>query len=322
MRPRRDGGTLRAVKRVLAVAVLALVLPATALAWDGTYPTGDAAGTSVHIVVSDTYPVDPTLPQGWATYLGSIPHGPELARLTLNLMPLSVVQSSQYCGDGSLACYDPATDTIYAAPEDQLDEPPAKEIVTHEYGHHIANSQSDAPWSAENFGTKRWSSYENICARTADGTAFPGDEGAAYNENPGEAFAESYRVLALTAIGVASSGWDIVSRSFYPDAGALQALQEDISTPWTGPTVRHVHGSFGYGSTRTIDVASTLDGTFVAQLHAPAKSKMRLELYAGQRLVALGPSKVRFAICGQRSLTLKVQRVKGSGTFTVDISKP
>jgi len=322
MRPRRDGGTLRAVKRVLAVALLALALPTAAFAWDGTYPSGDAAGTSVHIVVSDTYPVDPTLPQSWATYLGSIPHGPELATLTLNLMPLTVVQSSQYCGGGSLACYDPKADTIYAAPEDQLDEPPAKEIVTHEYGHHIANTRSDAPWSAENFGTKRWSSYENICARAADGTAFPGDEGAAYDENPGEAFAESYRVLALTAIGVASSGWDIVNQSFYPDAGALEALQEDIVTPWTGPTVHHVHGSFGYGSTRTIGVRSTLDGTFVAQLHAPTKSKLRLELYAGTRLVAHGPSKVQFAICGQRSLTLKVQRISGKGAFTVDVSKP
>ena len=237
-------------------------------------------------------------------------------------MPLSVVESNQYCGGSALACYDPKAHTIYAAPEDQLDEPPAKEIVTHEYGHHIANTRSDAPWAAENFGTKRWSSYENICARAADGTAFPGDEGAAYAENPGEAFAESYRVLALTAIGVASSGWDIVNQSFYPDAGALAALQEDIATPWAGPTVHHVHGSFGYGSTRTIQVESSLDGTFAAQLHAPTKSHMRLELYAGTRLVARGASKVRFAICGQRSLTLKVQRLSGNGAFTVDVSKP
>ncbi len=310
------------MKHVLVVSLIALVLPAAALASDGSYPTGDAAGTSVHIVVSDSYPVDPTLPQSWATYLGSLPHGPELSLLTLSLMPLSVVESNRYCGDGSLACYDPSTETIYAAPEDQLDEPPAKEIVTHEYGHHIANNRTDAPWSAEDYGTKRWSSYENICTKTVAGTASPGDEGAAYSQNPGEAFAESYRVLALTAIDQTPSGWELVSPIFMPDATALELLQEDITSPWTGPTLRHVHGSFGNGSTRTIGVQTTLDGSFVARLHAPSNAKFRLELYAGKRLVARGTTNVRLQICGQRTLTLKVQRVSGHGSFTVDISKP
>lgn len=311
-----------AVKLVLVVALVALVLPAAAFAWDGTYPTGDALGTSVHIVVSDTYPVDQTLPQSWATYLGSLPHGPELALLTLNLMPLSVLESRQYCGSQALACYDPSGDTIYAAPEDQLDEPPAKEIVTHEYGHHIANTRLDTPWAAEDYGTKRWSSYENICARTAEGTASPGDEGRAYDQNPGEAFAESYRVLALADLGLTPSGWNIVGQSFYPDATALQLLQEDITTPWTGPTLRHIHGSFGNGTTRTIGVQTTLDGSFVAKLHAPAKARLKLELYDGSTLVARGTTNVRFEICGQRALTLKVQRLSGRGAFTVDVSKP
>ncbi len=311
-----------AVKRVLIIALAALALPTAAYAWDGTYPTGDAAGTSIHIVVSDTYPVDQTLPQSWATYLGSIPHGPELSRLTLSLMPLSVLESNQYCGDQSLACYFPNTETIYAAPDDQLDEPPAKEIVTHEYGHHIAENRLDAPWSAEDYGTKRWSSYEQICARSAAGTASPGDEGANYNQNPGEAFAESYRVLALTAIGQTPSSWEIVSNSFYPDATALQLLQEDITSPWTGPTVRHIHGSFGYGTTRTIRVETQLDGSFVARLHAPSKARFRLELYDKSTLLARGRTNVRLEICGQRSLTLKVQRLSGKGAFTVDVSRP
>ena len=310
------------MKQVLLVGLVALVLPAAAFAWDGSYPTGDASGTAVHIVVADSYPVDQALPQSWATYLGSLPHGPELSLLTLNLMPLSTVESRQYCGDQSLACYDPDTNTIYAAPDDQLDEPPAKEIVTHEYGHHIANHQTDAPWSAEDWGTKRWSSYEQICAKTAEGTAYPGDEGAAYSQNPGEAFAESYRVLALTALGLAPSSWDIVNQSFYPNSKALQLLQEDITSPWTGPTVRHVHGSFGYGTTRTIGVQTTLDGSFVARLHAPAKARFKLELYNGSTLIAHSPTSVHFEICGQRALKLKVERVSGRGSFTVDVSKP
>jgi hypothetical protein len=312
-------GTVWRVKRLLAVVVLALALPASALAWGGSYATGDSLGTFVQIQVSDSYPVDDALPQDWATYLGTLVHGPELARLTLNLMPLSDVQAK--CGSQALACYDPSEETIYASPEDQLDSPPAKEIVTHEYGHHVANNSNDAPWDALDYGTKRWSSYENICAKAAAGTASPGDEGSHYFQNSGEAFAESYRVLNLQKLGVPSSGWDIVDPSFYPDATALTLLQEDITTPWVAPTVSKLHGSFGTGVVRTFRVQTQLDGTFTARLISPTQAKMRLALYNAGTLVLRGTS-IRYEICGERSLTLKVERFSGRGAFTISVSKP
>jgi hypothetical protein len=312
-------GTVWRVKRLLAVVVLALALPASALAWGGSYATGDSLGTFVQIQVSDSYPVDDALPQDWATYLGTLVHGPELARLTLDLMPLSDVQAK--CGSQALACYDPSEETIYASPEDQLDSPPAKEIVTHEYGHHVANNSNDAPWDALDYGTKRWSSYENICAKAAAGTASPGDEGSHYFQNSGEAFAESYRVLNLQKLGVPSSGWDIVDPSFYPDATALTLLQEDITTPWVAPTVSKLHGSFGTGVVRTFKVQTQLDGTFTARLISPTQAKMRLALYNAGTLVLRGTS-IRYEICGERSLTVKVERLSGHGAFTVNVTKP
>jgi hypothetical protein len=307
------------VKRLLAVMVVALALPASALAWGGSYPTGDSYGTFVQIQVSDSYPVDQALPQGWATYLGSLVHGPELARLTLNLIPVADVQS--ICGSQALACYDPQRETIYATPEDQLDAPPAKELVTHEYGHHVANNRIDAPWDALDYGTKRWASYENICAKAADGTASPGDEGTHYFQNSGEAFAESYRVLNLQKQGQTTIGWDIVDRGFYPDATALSLLEQDVTSPWTGPTVSHLHGSFGTGVGRTFRMKTQLDGSFSARLVSPTKAKMRLVLYNGSTLVQRGTT-IRYEICGQRALTLKVERLSGRGTFTVNVSKP
>jgi hypothetical protein len=308
------------LKRFLAACLLALALPASAFAWGGVYPTGDSSGSSVRIDVSDSYPVDQALPQSWATYLGTLVHGEELGRLTLDLAPLGEVQAQ--CGGGALACYDPQSQTILASPDDLLDAPPAKEIVAHEYGHHIANNRLDSPWSAEENGTKRWASYENVCARAASGELSPGDEGAAYVENPGEAFAESYRVLNLTKAGQTSIDWDIVDPKLYPDATALSLLEQDVVDPWTGPTLTHVHGSFGYGSVRTIGVKTTLDGSFVARLHAPAKSTLWLSLWRGSQLLARSTTTVRYQICGQRSLTLKVERRSGHGAFTVDVSKP
>jgi hypothetical protein len=308
------------VRIALLAVALPLVVPASALAWGGSYPTGDALGTSVHIDVSDAYPVDETLPQSWATFLGTLVHGPELATLTLRLAPTDDV--SRVCGLGALACYDPSTSTIEASPEDQLDEPPAREVVTHEYGHHVANNRSDAPWTAEDYGTKRWATYEHICSRVSAGTASPGDEGLLYTQNPGEAFAEAYRVLNLTKAGAASFGWDVVDKSFYPDATALSLVEEDVMSPWTGPTVTHVHGTFGYGTQRTIRIGTPLDGSLVLRLHAPTKSSMRLALYAGTKLVGRASRSIVYKVCGARSLTVKVERSSGAGAFTVDIAKP
>ena len=312
-------GTVSRVKRLLAVVVVALVLPASALAWGGSYPTGDSYGSFVTIQVSDTYPVDQALPQDWATYLGTLVHGPELARLTLDLVPITDVQA--ICGDQALACYDPSREEIFASPEDQLDSPPAKEIVTHEYGHHLAKNNSDAPWQALDYGTKRWSSYENICAKAAAGTASPGDEGSHYFQNSGEAFAESYRVLNLQKQGQTNIGWDIVDASFFPDATALTALEADITTPWTGPTATKLHGSFGTGVVRTFNVQTPLDGVVNLHLVSPTKAKMQLSLYNSGTLVQRGPT-IRYQVCGQRTLTLKVQRISGRGAFTVNVSKP
>jgi hypothetical protein len=308
------------VKRFAAVCLLALALPASAFAWGGVYPTGDTFGSSIHIDVSDSYPVDDTLPQSWATYLGTLVHGPELAKLNLHLAPLPEVQAQ--CGASALACYDPRSETILASPDDTLDEPPAKEIVAHEYGHHIANNRLDTPLLAEDYGTKRWASYENICLRSASGELSPGNEGVSYTENPGEAFAESYRVLNLTKEGDTSIGWNIVDPSFYPNAIALSLLEQDIVDPWTGPTLTHVHGSFGNGAVRTIGLKTTLDGSFSAYLHSPTKGRFRLSLWNGSTLIVRSIAAVRYQICGERKLTLKVERLSGRGSFTVDISKP
>ena len=308
------------MKRFVVVCLAALALPASAFAWGGVYATGDTLGTSVHIDVSDSYPVDDTLPQTWAAYLGTLVHGPELSKLTLRLAPLPEVEAK--CGAQALACYDPNTETILASPDDTLDQPPAKEVVAHEYGHHIARNRLDSPLLAEDFGTKRWASYENICARSASGELSPGNEGTAYTENPGEAFAESYRVLNLTNEGDTAISWDIVDKSLYPNATALALLEQDVLNPWTGPTLTHVKGSFGNGAVRTIGLKTTLDGTLVARLHAPTKGTFRLSLWSGSTLVERGISSVRYEICGQRTLTLKVERLRGHGAFTVDISKP
>ncbi len=313
---------LRLAVVVAAVAVAGAAGAPAAQAWGGAYPT--STGETVRVTVSDHYPVDETIARGWAEYLASLLHGAELARVTLHLAPYSQVQS--LCGFDALACYSGQRELIVAPREDFPEGPSAQAIVAHKYGHHIARNRLNAPWDSTRYGTKRWASRLGVCARTAAGTLFPGGQGPRYRLDPGEAFAEGYRLLNELRAGRPETAWDIVDASLRPDASALAALERDIVDPWTRPTVERRSGSFaarGRG-TRSFRLATPLDGALRITLSAPAKMRLRLSLYDTSRktTVATGGRRLQTIICGHRSVAVRVTRQAGAGRFSLSISKP
>src|SRR5688500_3837022 len=188
---RAKARALRFAVAVAGVAVAGAAGAPAAQAWGGTYPT--STGETVRVTVSDRYPVDEAAARGWAEYLASLVHGAELARVTLHLAPYSEVQS--LCGFDALACYSGRRELIVAPREDFPEGPTAQAIIAHEYGHHIARNRLNPPWNSTSYGTKRWASRIGVCARTGAGTLFPGGQGSRYRLDPGEAFAEGYRLL-------------------------------------------------------------------------------------------------------------------------------
>jgi hypothetical protein len=208
----------------------------------------------VTIYESDRYARDDAKSQAWANFLASLVHGPELAKVILYLAPLDEVQS--LCGPSAAACYGGRNSTIVASPDPLPDGTSPQSIIAHEYGHHVAANRSNAPWSALDYGTKRWASYEQICAGTVSGRFFPGNESDHYQLNPGEAFAETYRVLNEQRLGLVSAPWDVVDQSFFPDATALALVQQDVLTPWQAATVTRTSGHV----TRSVVVRTPLDG--------------------------------------------------------------
>ena len=120
-----------------------------------------------------------------------------------------------------------------------------QEIARHEYGHHIAFHRSNAPWDAIDWGPKRWASAANICARVTRKEAYPGDEGSNYARNPGEAWAEVYRLTDERKAGITTATWPIIAPSFYPDAPALDAAELDVVQPWTAPRTTSFTHVFG-----------------------------------------------------------------------------
>jgi hypothetical protein len=219
--------------------------------------------------------------------------------------------------------------TIVALGQD-LRSVTARSIVTHEYGHHLAANRSNDPWPAVDWGTKRWASYENICKRSKAGELFPGDEERNYEFNPGEDFAETYRVLNERRAGVAELPWQIVDSSLYPDQTALDLLAQDVADPWTGPTTSTIRGTLGVRSTgRGFRLQTPLDGSFTATLRAPAGARFTLravDLATGGQLGSSSNAgrtqTLGFQLCGERTIQLQVKRVRGAGAFSLTVSKP
>ena len=291
--------------------------------WGGRYTT--STGESVRVIASDSFPVDETVTQAWADYLASLVHGPELARVSLYLAPSTEVQA--VCGADALACYSAARELIVAPRDNAPGAPTAQAIVAHEYGHHIARNRANPPWDTLRYGTKRWASRIGVCSRTAAGTLYPGGGGFRYRLDPGEGFAESYRVLNEVRAGQPESAWQIVDTSLHPDSLALAALEQDVLSPWTGPTTIAQSGSFRIRGRplASIPLRTPLDGKIVVRLTAPAKLQLRLSLYdtARREVVATGGRKLETIICGQRSLVVRVTRqAPAAGRFSLSVSAP
>jgi hypothetical protein len=267
---------------------------------------------------------DTAVAQQWADFFGSLVHGSELSTLDAYFVTLSEVQS--VCGRGALACY--GGNQIIAPAEDPAPDLSAEAVVTHEYGHHVAAHRLNPPWDALETGTKRWATYQNVCLNTRKGLYFPGAEDEDhYYVNPGEGFAESYRVMNERLLGVLEAPWDIVSNQFYPDDNGLAVLKQDVSAPWTKATALSRTGSVTKRTpSRSYVVSTLLDGRLVVSLRSSAKAKFRLDV--------LSPTSTRLAratgknasasatVCGARALRVRVTRVTGAGPFRLAISRP
>jgi len=234
--------------------------------WGG--PAVASTGETVTVYMSDAYPQDEANRATWVNFFAWLHHGSELPSLTVYVALLSEVQS--FCGPEAAGCYSSAR-KILVIPGD-LEPGVDFDIAAHEYGHHVAANRRNDPWDANGYGPKRWATYTSVCSRAAAGTAFPGDEGAHYTLNTGEAFAEAYRALEESR-GVYP--WAhlplVVDASFTPDAGAQAAALADVQQPWTAPSSMTVDGRF---TTRAVGLNATVGRTLTLKTAAAAPVKI------------------------------------------------
>lgn len=284
-------------------------------AWGGVYTV--KSGAHVTIYSSRYYPVDPAVNRAAADFIDRLVHGSEISTVKIYLAPPAEVGILCYTKDAD-GCYFPATSEIVTTGED-TEWSTVEEVVTHEYGHHVANNRLNDPWPAIAYGTKRWATYEGICQKEAAGIAFPGDEGEHYLQNPGEGFAESFLHLNEVKLGMPETPWGY-DGAFAPDAGALAAIEQDVLKPWKDDTLKRWSGRFTRrGQQKTFTFKTPLDGVFGAQLRGPRGST--LSLTGGSETKRMSSTLSAALICGQRSITTRVV-AGGKGRFAAAAAIP
>jgi hypothetical protein len=322
------GGEVRRDTVIEAPSAGSARISATAEA--ARYPIDDGSGATVAIAVTTACRAscDAADPQRIADTLGSFVHGGEMELLTVQLDTPGQIEFD--CGYGAQACYYGGENKIVLNGDDSPAHDGASRefVLAHEYAHHIArHRESPAPFPAAiDWGTARWSSYENVCRRSRAGALFPGNEGLHYFRDPGEAFAESYAHLRFPESSVP---WRWV-HSLEPDAGALEAIREDVLQPWPGRTVFGLRGR----------VPPRRDGPAVRTFPTPLDGTVSLRP-AGRpaySLSLLGPAghvlrssshglsflhRLNYTVCGQPSLrvALRASRRHG-GAYRLQIQRP
>jgi hypothetical protein len=290
-------------------------------------PITTSTGETVDVRVSDTLPLETSTPEGWAEFLTKLTHGPEISLLTTFIVSFSEVQ--EICGSQALGCY--GQNRMVAPGEIAADISP-EEVVRHEYGHHIASHRLNAPWAAIDWGPKRWASTANVCAKVTRREAFPGDQGSNYARNPGEAWAETYRLMDERKVGITTATWPIVAPSFYPNEAALQAAEQDVVQPWAKSRTSVSTRVFGKRSPKVwwLPLATPLDGELrisatmptggtheVALVGANRRTIVKRAQWTGQRVKRLDGT-----ICGQRSLFVRVTQKGALGRVRLSVTTP
>jgi hypothetical protein len=296
--------------------------------WNGG-PITTSTGETVTVFVSAS--LDPTLsrtPEQWADFLVHLDHGPEISDVTVRLATLDEVQT--LCGARALGCY--GDGTLISVGQTLIDGTTSDEVVRHEYGHHIAANRVNPPWLALDWGPKYWASAAGICARVQKGSAFPGDEGAHYDQNPGEAWAETYRVLEEQKAGILTGDWQIVSRNFFPNTVALAAAERDVLQPWAAGKATTYRMQFTKKGKKVwlIHLPTPLDGTLSVKVTLPKTGQYDVAVLGGNRRTVLRRAleagsrtrRLSVNVCGQRSLFARVTDRVGFGRVSATVAMP
>lgn len=292
------------------------------------YPLGDGSEASVAIAVTAACRASCTAadPERIASFLGTLPHGPEIGLLTVQLDTPSQLDFD--CGYGAQACYYGLLNKIVIGGNDEPapDGASREFVLAHEYGHHVARHRKvPAPFPpAIDWGTARWSSHQHVCRLRRARLVFPGSLGLHYYRDPGEAFAETF---ARTRFPDDAPPWRWL-RALKPDAEALRAVRLDTLRPWRGRTGLRLRGRAHRRAPSVRSFRTPLDGRVSLRPGGARRFLLRLTNPAGRLLRDVRPRlglarRLDFTVCGQSRLRLAIRSAgPARGAFKLLVRRP
>ena len=165
-----------------------------------------------------------------------------------------------------------------------------------------------------------------VCARTRSGELFPGAEDPGrYTQNPGEGWAETYRVLNERKAGLPEAPWQIVTQALYPTTAALTAAEQDVTAPWQAGTTTTQTAALRTRKTRTFTVSTPLDGALKMTLKHSAGMRLSVDVLAAStraaHVVSAGVVSRTFTVCGARSYRFRITDLAGHGSVSLAVAK-
>jgi hypothetical protein len=282
-----------------------------------------AAGEPVQVAISPLYgetPANIAAGQAFVNFLASRLHGSEISRVRVFLAPPQ--QVAAICGAGAVGCYAPGPQILVTPGSDVPGAQYSKEyVVTHEYGHHVARNRSNHPWFAGSWGPKVWASTHGVCELVAARRVAPGDQGAGYQHNPGENWAEAYAHYHFPG-----RPWTF-SPLFRPFGATRGAVRADVLNPWRRSRNLVHSGYLSSGRSFARTISSPLDGAGRISLVGPSGANFQVEVRVRGRVTvrSVGPGSrevIRGYICGDNRFVVRVWSAGGSGRFRLYTTVP
>ena len=109
-----------------------------------------------------------------------------------------------------------------------------------------------------------------------------------YLFNPGEVFAETYRLMNERKAGIPETPWRVVDESLQPNDHDLTLVEQDVMQPWSANHTVTIAGRFAArgSSVRSFNVATPLDGAFTASVQG--SPVLRLDVFSGKEAPRAG----------------------------------
>jgi hypothetical protein len=142
-----------------------------------------------------------------------------------------------------------------------------------------------------------------------------------YTSVPGEAFAETYAMMLFPGLHLR---WGYTDR-LAPDERGEAAARLDVLSPWPGPVTRSYGGSLKRRQTRTLRLATPLDGR--ARLTVTGNPRIAIEIRSRGRAVQRARphgrvTRASVRVCGQRRIGVRLSALAGSGAYSLAVSRP